>query len=306
MQQALTGAGPARNWAELSSAMTELAGVQGRSAFSSQGPYWHGLHERLLSYAGRSAARELLQALDGLQAAADRTSVEFGSWHGDWTPWNMAMSAGRAMVWDWERFQAGIPVGYDAVHYRLQQAVAGGRVAAPSAAEAALAGAPAVLAPFGVPARGGAPRRRLVPGRDRHPVRSGWPGRKRGPAGRCQHLAAARAGPVRVGAKRRAIPCGGRDMTPQAPRAESPGAAWPQSPDLTWPRIMRLGALGLVTDIRDRRRDPRLRGPGRPPGPLTPGCGGRCSSSARRVQVPPSSATAWAGSRRSPTTSSPG
>ena len=151
VQQALTGAGPARNWAELSSAMTELAGVQGRSwALAGQSPYWHGLHERLRGCAGRSAARELLQALDGLQAAADRTSVEFGSWHGDWTPWNMAMSAGRAMVWDWERFQAGIPVGYDAVHYRLQQAVAGGRVAAPNAAEAALAGAPAVLAPFGV------------------------------------------------------------------------------------------------------------------------------------------------------------
>lgn len=48
-------------------------------------------------------------------------------------------------------------------------------------------------------------------------------------------------------------------MTPQAPLAESPGAARTQSPDLTWPRVIRLGVLGLVTDIRDRRHDPRLR-----------------------------------------------
>lgn len=48
-------------------------------------------------------------------------------------------------------------------------------------------------------------------------------------------------------------------MTSQTPPAETPGAGQPQSPDLTWPRIMRLGVLGLATDIRDRRRDPMLR-----------------------------------------------
>jgi Sulfotransferase family len=31
------------------------------------------------------------------------------------------------------------------------------------------------------------------------------------------------------------------------------------SPDLTWPRIMRLGVLGIASDIRDRRQDPALR-----------------------------------------------
>jgi hypothetical protein len=151
VQQALTGSGPARSWAELSSAMAELAGVQGTSRGpAGQSRYWRGLRERLHGAADRAAARELLQALDQLQATADSTSVEFGSWHGDWTPWNMTMSAGRAMVWDWERFQAGIPVGYDAVHYRLQEAVAGGRVPAQAAAAAAVAGAPDLLAPFGV------------------------------------------------------------------------------------------------------------------------------------------------------------
>ena len=43
-------------------------------------------------------------------------------------------------------------------------------------------------------------------------------------------------------------------MTTQA------GAA-PQTPDLTWGRAMRLGVLGLASDVRDRRRDPALRNP---------------------------------------------
>ena len=28
------------------------------------------------------------------------------------------MSGSGAMVWDWDRFQDGIPVGYDAVYYQ--------------------------------------------------------------------------------------------------------------------------------------------------------------------------------------------
>lgn len=32
-----------------------------------------------------------------------------------------------------------------------------------------------------------------------------------------------------------------------------------QSPELTWRRIMRLGVLGIASDVRDRRRDPALR-----------------------------------------------
>ncbi len=38
-----------------------------------------------------------------------------------------------------------------------------------------------------------------------------------------------------------------------------PAAAGPQSPDLTWRRMMRLGAFGIASDLRDRRRDPALR-----------------------------------------------
>jgi sulfotransferase family protein len=33
----------------------------------------------------------------------------------------------------------------------------------------------------------------------------------------------------------------------------------PQTPDLTWQRILRLGVLGIASDLRDRRHDPGLR-----------------------------------------------
>lgn len=39
------------------------------------------------------------------------------AWHGDWTPWNMSRAAGRVQLWDWERFEVGVPFGLDAVHY---------------------------------------------------------------------------------------------------------------------------------------------------------------------------------------------
>lgn len=150
IQEALSGVAPPRNWVGLSQAMAELAGVQGVSQLAmSQSPYWHDLRQRLVACAQRDVAGQLLTAMSCLEPVAATTSVGFGSWHGDWTPWNMTMSGGRALVWDWERFQAGVPVGYDAVHYRLQALVDSG-CAPQAAAEQIVAGAAAVLAPFGL------------------------------------------------------------------------------------------------------------------------------------------------------------
>ena len=38
-----------------------------------------------------------------------------------------------------------------------------------------------------------------------------------------------------------------------------PAVVAPQTPGLTWRRMMRLGVLGVASDLRDRRRDPALR-----------------------------------------------
>jgi hypothetical protein len=50
-----------------------------------------------------------------------RATLAFGSWHGDWQPFNMAQLAEqRVAVWDWERFARDVPVGFDALHFLLQ------------------------------------------------------------------------------------------------------------------------------------------------------------------------------------------
>ncbi|WP_344950469.1 hypothetical protein [Sphaerisporangium flaviroseum] len=70
------------------------------------------------------------------------------AWHGDFSPWNMAPSPdGRLLVWDWERFATGVPLGFDALHHFFQRALR--RMPPRLAAEACLAQAVRTLAPFG-------------------------------------------------------------------------------------------------------------------------------------------------------------
>jgi hypothetical protein len=52
-------------------------------------------------------------------------SCPFGSSHGDFGPWNMGTDGSTFQVWDWERFTVAVPVGFDAAHYRTQEAFAG-------------------------------------------------------------------------------------------------------------------------------------------------------------------------------------
>ena len=52
--------------------------------------------------------------------------MEFGGWHGDWTPWNNArFDPDRIVLWDWERSGQPAPLGFDAIHYRFQALVHG-------------------------------------------------------------------------------------------------------------------------------------------------------------------------------------
>lgn len=94
---------------------------------------------------------------DTLQAAGttllDRyaaTELRFGAWHGDWAPWNTRETAEVVYLWDLERFETGVPYGFDAAHHRLQDDIVT-RAADPTSAVLGLvADAPAVLAPMGV------------------------------------------------------------------------------------------------------------------------------------------------------------
>jgi hypothetical protein len=151
VQAAFRPGRPASSLAGLTSAMAEVAGLSGVSRLPLAGaPYWQDLRSRLAALPRPELAGPLLAALGSLEAAAGGVTLAFGAWHGDWTPWNMTMSGGQALVWDWERFATGVPVGYDAVHYRLQGDIVRGGADPEAAAEAVLAGAAGMLAPFGI------------------------------------------------------------------------------------------------------------------------------------------------------------
>jgi hypothetical protein len=94
-------------------------------------------------------ARTLTSAADQLVADAGDTELTFGSWHGDWTPWNMATTSASLLVWDWERFTSGVPVGFDAVHFDFQRLLVRG-MQPDQAVDITLGRAHRLLAPFGI------------------------------------------------------------------------------------------------------------------------------------------------------------
>lgn len=112
--------------------------------------YWHRLTGRLAA-ADPSTAREMLEgALDVLAARTGSTELVLGCCHGDWTPWNMASTHTGLMVWDWERFTEGVPLGFDALHYSLQRNVLRARRNPRAAAAYSVEDAPKLLAAFGI------------------------------------------------------------------------------------------------------------------------------------------------------------
>jgi hypothetical protein len=117
--------------AEDSSYVTSLAGRLDELAT----PRGRWLHEAL------GAWRSSLSSAD---------IVRLGAWHGDWTPWNMAYDGSTLSVWDWERYQSGVPLGYDALHFSIQAAIVGRGHDPAAAVQDLLAAAPDLLTPFGL------------------------------------------------------------------------------------------------------------------------------------------------------------
>ncbi|MBB2913367.1 hypothetical protein FHS43_004671 [Streptosporangium becharense] len=78
-------------------------------------------------------------------------SRERFAWHGDLAPWNISRGPDdRLLVWDWERFGTGVPLGFDAVHHFFHRTLR--RNGPLTTAEACLAQALPVLGPFGLSA----------------------------------------------------------------------------------------------------------------------------------------------------------
>jgi hypothetical protein len=142
---------------QLTAAMAEVAGLASLPAEPlAGGRYLRGLTDRLAA-APASADRAALDAeLTELARQHGQRELGLGAWHGDWTPWNMACTSGGLLLWDWERFARGVPVGFDALHYQLQSDVVTARADPALAAAGLVERAPDLLAPLEV---GAAPAR---------------------------------------------------------------------------------------------------------------------------------------------------
>jgi len=141
--------GPSRRTA----AMRELADACGtlRSPLG-ESDYAARLRTRLkdLCDRGETDADTLQTAGETLLDRFSGTELTFGAWHGDWSPWNTRETEKLVYLWDLERFETGVPYGFDAAHYRLQDHIVT-RGADPTTAVLGLvAEAPSVLAPMGV------------------------------------------------------------------------------------------------------------------------------------------------------------
>jgi hypothetical protein len=91
--------------------------------------YWAGLRERLGVLTDQTEGRALREAAERLVERHPDAELQYGAWHGDWTQWNMASTTEGLLVWDWERFTSGVPLGFDAVHHDLQTRLRSGKPA---------------------------------------------------------------------------------------------------------------------------------------------------------------------------------
>jgi hypothetical protein len=135
----------------LQRAMSEIASVAGLTdSAMAASEYWRRLSARLDAAGDGTEHAALKSALASLDNLAGAATLRFGSWHGDWTPWNMASTTEGLLVWDWERFTTPAPTGFDALHCWLQAEVIGNKAEPAEAARACVRRAPELLEPFGV------------------------------------------------------------------------------------------------------------------------------------------------------------
>ena len=98
--------------------MTELGGRQ-RTALSTS-EFATRLRARASSLVAVPEGRRLLDAVRVLTERHGDDALELGGWHGDWGHWNMNLSRGVLQVWDWERHERHVPLGFDELHFAAQ------------------------------------------------------------------------------------------------------------------------------------------------------------------------------------------
>lgn len=82
-------------------------------------PWWQRVATAAALLADEERRVRLLDAIAAIDATVGSAEVAVGAWHGDFTPWNVARHRTRLLVWDWERFETGVPCGLDRLHYAV-------------------------------------------------------------------------------------------------------------------------------------------------------------------------------------------
>lgn len=86
-------------------------------------PWWRELRTRISGGVTDPAGEaSLAQLADRIERSYGRVTLAFGSWHGDFVPWNLATVGSRIYAWDWESSAENAPVGFDALHFHFQVA----------------------------------------------------------------------------------------------------------------------------------------------------------------------------------------
>jgi hypothetical protein len=119
-------------------------------------PWWERTSADVDALPAGGVAVRLRAVQEDLRHLAAGVQVPVAAWHGDWNAGNCSVVPDAVLVWDWERYETGVPAGFDALHLALQTGL-GATQRGPDAdrgavAERVLAQASALTAPFGVAA----------------------------------------------------------------------------------------------------------------------------------------------------------
>lgn len=113
----------------LLSASREVAGLGGtaRSSLAASG-YWSRRRDAVVELAAAPESARLRTVADLIEERHGDEQLALGGSHGDWGSWNMGMAAdGALQVWDWERYDPEVPVGFDPLHFAAQRVRPGQR-----------------------------------------------------------------------------------------------------------------------------------------------------------------------------------
>jgi hypothetical protein len=102
-------------------AMLEVAGLEGVSTASLiESGFWTRLRHTAASFSAEAEGGRLERLVDAIERRHGEDTLHLGSWHGDWSRWNMNMRGGIVQIWDWERYEGPVPRGFDGVHFAAQ------------------------------------------------------------------------------------------------------------------------------------------------------------------------------------------